>query len=52
MSRNPLNEIDGNTLLIPIDEPDTYHCPICEKDVPEDECNSKRQVCYNCWWKI
>ena len=50
--RNPLNEVDGNTMLIPIPEIDTYHCRECDGDVPEDEFNNKRGMCYSCFWKI
>ena len=31
---------------------DLYHCPCCDKYVPEDEWNNKRNMCYSCWWEI
>lgn len=53
MEKNPLNEVDGNTLNIGIDDTDDkYHCPICDEYVREDEWNGKRDSCYSCWWKI
>lgn len=52
MIKNPLNAVDGNTILIPILETDTYHCKECDQDVPEDEFNNKRNMCYKCWWDI
>ena len=49
---NPLNSVDGNTLLIPLDEVYKYRCKECNRDVTEDEFNNKRNMCYQCWWKI
>ena len=50
--KNPLNAVDGNTLNIEEVERDLYDCPCCDGYVPEDEWNSKRNVCFSCWWRL
>lgn len=52
MQKDPLSSVDGNTLLIPLEDPDKFHCKECDCNVYEDEWNSKRGMCYSCWWKI
>lgn len=54
MIKNPLNAVDGNTLLMysSVDDYDLYQCKECNKCVKEDEWNNKRNMCYSCWWKI
>lgn len=53
MQKNPLNDVDGNTMNIGIDDKDDkFHCSVCDGYVRENEWNNKINMCYGCWWKI
>lgn len=46
-----LNKLNGNTKEIKERGYDEYLCTDCKKRVYEDQYNSKRRVCYDCWYK-